>query len=133
MTHTLNKHKSQGALLRRDCSITTQNIKSLCCVAAGITALWRSTTEARIPQEKLREAATTDTTLIAQFRSLAQLVVGYRRTPEPPDPTISAKKSRYRWSGAASTLPLGREQAHVAFNPQQTLPSQPQRSARRTK
>jgi len=76
MTQTLTRHQNQTALLRITCSITAQKINSLCCAAAGITALCRSTTEVLLPLEKLRGAATTDTTLIAQVRSLAQPAQG---------------------------------------------------------
>ncbi|MFK7702903.1 hypothetical protein [Pseudomonas caspiana] len=82
MTHELTRHQNQTALLRITCSITAQKINSLCCAAAGITALCRSTTEVLIPHEKLREAATTDTTLIAQGRPPAQLVVGYKHSQQ---------------------------------------------------
>lgn len=57
-------------------SLDAQETNSLCCVAAGITAPY-STTEALIPHEKLREAASLNATLIAQNRPLAQPVVGY--------------------------------------------------------
>jgi hypothetical protein len=77
MTHTLTHNQNQTALLRNTCSITAQKTNRLCCAAAGITALCRSTTEVLIPHEKLRVAATTDTTLIAQVRSLAQPAQGY--------------------------------------------------------
>lgn len=79
MTHTLTRHQNRTALLRINCSITAQKTNSLCCAAAGITALCRSTTEVLIPHDKLREAATTNITLIAQVRSLAQPAQGYNR------------------------------------------------------
>ncbi|KPY93152.1 hypothetical protein ALO43_100628 [Pseudomonas tremae] len=69
-------HQPQAALLRNSSWSTAQKTNSLCCTAAGITALPSSTTEAPVPQEKLREAATHDATLIAQNRPPAQPVVG---------------------------------------------------------
>ncbi|KOP51108.1 hypothetical protein OX90_28700 [Pseudomonas coronafaciens pv. porri] len=69
-------HKEQAALLRNSSWSTTQKTNSLCCTAAGITALPSSTTEAPVPHEKLREAASHDATLIAQNRPPAQPVVG---------------------------------------------------------
>ncbi|WP_024692770.1 hypothetical protein [Pseudomonas syringae] len=69
-------HQPQAALLRNSSWSTTQKTNSLCCTAAGITALPSSTTEAPVPHEKLREAATHDATLIAQNRPPAQPVVG---------------------------------------------------------
>lgn len=77
MNHSLTLNRSQTALLRNSYCITAQEKKSLCCAAAGITALCRSTTEVLVPHEKLREAATTDTTLIAEDRPLAQPAQGY--------------------------------------------------------
>ncbi|SDX04431.1 hypothetical protein SAMN05444064_110186 [Pseudomonas syringae] len=68
--------QAQAALLRDSSWSTTQKTNSLCCTAAGITALPSSTTEAPVPHEKLREAATHDATLIAQNRPPAQPVVG---------------------------------------------------------
>ncbi|WP_122429339.1 hypothetical protein [Pseudomonas viridiflava] len=69
-------HQPQTALLRNSSWSTTQKTNSLCCTAAGITVLPSSTTEAPVPHEKLREAATHDATLIAQNRPPAQPVVG---------------------------------------------------------
>ncbi|NAO25915.1 hypothetical protein PsdCFBP2356_04880 [Pseudomonas syringae pv. dysoxyli] len=69
-------HLAQAALLRNSSWSTTQKTNSLCCTAAGITALPSSTTEAPVPHEKLREAATPDATLIAQNRPPAQPLVG---------------------------------------------------------
>jgi hypothetical protein len=57
--------------------LSAQETNSLCCAAAGITALSSSTTEALIPHEKLREAASPDATLTAQNGRLAQPVLGY--------------------------------------------------------
>lgn len=71
-----NDQQPQAALLRNSSWSTTQKTKSLCCTAAGITALPSSTTESPVPHEKLREAATYDATLIAQNRPPAQPVVG---------------------------------------------------------
>ncbi|MCA5973195.1 hypothetical protein KBY08_15925 [Pseudomonas sp. P135] len=69
-------HQPQAALLRNSSWSTTQKTNSLCCTAAGITALPSSTNEAPVPHEKLREAATHDATLIAQNRPPAQPLVG---------------------------------------------------------
>lgn len=68
---------SGAALLCNAIDVDTQKTKSLCCVAAGITALSSSTSEALIPHEKLREAALAAATLNAQVRPPAQPVVGY--------------------------------------------------------
>jgi hypothetical protein len=59
-------------LLCSSISVDTQKKERLCCAAAGITALPNSATEALIPYEKLREAATYDETLIAQNHPPAQ-------------------------------------------------------------
>ncbi|MGA5482125.1 hypothetical protein ACPCIT_06285 [Pseudomonas siliginis] len=78
-----DQHDTQSptALLRKETSVDTPETNSLCCAAAGIIALSSSTTEALIPHEKLREAATPNATLIAQNRPPAQPAVGYT----PPD------------------------------------------------
>lgn len=68
--------QAQAALLRNNSRSNTQKTNSLCCTAAGITALPSITTEAPAPHEKLREAATHDATLIAPNRPPAQPVVG---------------------------------------------------------
>lgn len=72
--------QSTTALLRKEISVDTLETKSLCCEAAGIIALSSSTTEALVPHEKLREAATPNATINAQKRPLAQPVVGYDRS-----------------------------------------------------
>lgn len=74
-----DKHNTQSttALLRKETSVDTPETNSLCCEAAGIIASSSSTTEALIPHEKLREAATPNATLIAQNRPPAQPAVGY--------------------------------------------------------
>jgi len=69
--------QSPTALLREEASVDTLETNSLCCAAAGIIASSSSTTEALIPHEKLREAATPNATLTAQNRPPAQPVVGY--------------------------------------------------------
>jgi hypothetical protein len=69
--------QSTTALLRKETSVDTPETNSLCCAAAGIIAPSSSTTEALIPHEKLREAATPNATLIAQNRPPAQPAVGY--------------------------------------------------------
>lgn len=68
------------ALLRATASVDAPVTNSLCCAAAGITALLQATAEPRTPHEKLRGAATPDATLIAQDRPLAQPVVGYTQS-----------------------------------------------------
>lgn len=70
------------ALLREQTSVDTLGTNSLCCAAAGIIAPSSSTTEALIPHEKLREAATPNATLTAQNRPPAQPVVGYLHAPD---------------------------------------------------
>lgn len=77
MPHAQPTAQAMTALLRNAASVDAQKTKSFCCVAAGITALCCSTTEALIPHEKLREAANPDATLIAQERPPAQPAVGY--------------------------------------------------------
>ncbi|WP_256680485.1 hypothetical protein [Pseudomonas sp. Larv2_ips] len=74
-----DQHNTQSttALLRKETSVDTPETNSLCCAAAGVIAPSSSTTEALIPHEKLREAATPNATLIAQNRPPAQPVVGY--------------------------------------------------------
>lgn len=77
MKQEQNNTQLQAALLRSASRVDAPVKNSLCCAAAGITALPSSTTEALIPHEKLRGAAHTEATLIAQERPLAQPVVGY--------------------------------------------------------
>lgn len=77
MKQVQNHTPSQAALLRSASRVDPPVKNSLCCAAAGITALPSSTTEALIPHEKLRGAAHTEATLIAQDRPLAQPVAGY--------------------------------------------------------
>ncbi|MDD1136013.1 hypothetical protein M5G22_00460 [Pseudomonas sp. TNT2022 ID233] len=76
-----DQHNTQypTALLREEASVDTLETNSLCCAAAGIIAPFSSTTEALIPHEKLREAATHNAALAAQIRPLAQLAQGYKR------------------------------------------------------
>ncbi|WP_416757226.1 hypothetical protein ACMGGD_27965 [Pseudomonas sp. BNK-6] len=78
MPHAQPTAQAMTALLRNAASVDAQKTKSLCCAAAGITALASSTTEARTPHEKLRGAATPGATLNAQSGPLAQPVEGYR-------------------------------------------------------
>lgn len=82
MTHSRDNTQVQAALLRDDSGINTPVKNSLCCVAAGIIDPLSATAETRIPQEKLREAAAPNATLIAQNRPPAQPVVGYATTYE---------------------------------------------------
>ncbi|WOE81562.1 hypothetical protein RZO07_10145 [Pseudomonas protegens] len=77
-------HQDKAALLCNASSIDTPVNNSICCAAAGITALRSSSTEALTPHQKLREAATPDATLIAQTRPPAQLVEGYTHPQYPP-------------------------------------------------
>ncbi|SEN19383.1 hypothetical protein SAMN04487857_111134 [Pseudomonas sp. ok272] len=72
-----NNTEALPALLRATASVDALVTNSLCCAAAGITALPQATAKARIPHEKLRGAATPDATLFAQDSPLAQPVVGY--------------------------------------------------------
>lgn len=75
----MDQHNTQSttALLCEEVSVDTLETNSLCCEAAGIIAPSSSTTEALIPHEKLREAATPNATLIAQNRPPAQPAMGY--------------------------------------------------------
>ncbi|MDP9526123.1 hypothetical protein [Pseudomonas protegens] len=79
MPHAQHTAQTMTALLRNFTGVDAQKTKSLCCAAAGITALARSTTEVRIPHAKLRGAATPGATLNAQSGPLAQLAQGYKR------------------------------------------------------
>jgi hypothetical protein len=74
-----DQHNTQSttALLCKGTSVDTPETNSLCCAAAGIIAPSSSTSEALVPHEKLREAATANATLIAQHRPPAQPAVGY--------------------------------------------------------
>lgn len=78
MKQVQNHTPSQAALLRSASRVDPPVKNSLCCAAAGIIAP-SSSTEALVPHEKLREAATPSATLIAQNRPPAQLVQGYKR------------------------------------------------------
>ena len=73
-----NTTQTSTALLRTANGVDTRKTNSLCCAAAGIMAPLNATAEALIPHEKLREASTPDATLIAQNRTPAQPVVGYK-------------------------------------------------------
>lgn len=91
-----DQHNSQSttALLRKETSVDTLETNSLCCAAAGIIAPSISTTEALIPHEKLREAATPNATLNAQNRPPAQLAEGYKHpacASEHPAKTAATK------------------------------------------
>lgn len=88
MSHAEPIARTMTALLRNAASVDAQETKSRCCAAAGITVLAHSTTEARTPHEKLRGAATTGATLIAQSGPLAQLAQGYK-----PPSTIKGYQS----------------------------------------
>lgn len=75
----MDQHDTQTttALFRKETSVDTPETNSLCCAAAGIIAPCSSSTEALIPHEKLREAATPNATLNAQNRPPAQPAEGY--------------------------------------------------------
>lgn len=79
----LHTTQTTTALLCNANGVDTQETKSLCCAAAGITASISATAEALIPHEKLREAATPDATLIAQNRPPAQPDFGYKPSLVP--------------------------------------------------
>ena len=79
MKMDLHTTQASTALLRTANRVDTTETNSLCCAAAGIIAPLSATAEALIPHEKLREAATSDATLIAQNRPPAQLAQGYKR------------------------------------------------------
>jgi hypothetical protein len=69
--------RPDAALLPHIPKVDAEETKSLCCEAAGITALVRATDDARIPHEKLRRAATAEATLIAWDCPPAQPAQGY--------------------------------------------------------
>lgn len=77
-----DQHNTQSptALLCEETSVDTLETNSLCCAAAGIIDPSTSTTEALIPHEKLREAATPNATLDALNRSHAQ---PFEKNPPP--------------------------------------------------
>lgn len=87
----MDQHDTQTttALLRKETSVDTLETNSLCCAAAGIIAPSSSTTEALIPHEKLREAATPNATLNAQNRPPAQPVEGYKHPSSSPSSSSS--------------------------------------------
>ncbi|MFK3971213.1 hypothetical protein ACI2KS_10850 [Pseudomonas sp. NPDC087358] len=74
--------RPDAALLPHIPKVDAQETKSLCCEAAGITALVRAADDARIPHEKLRRAATTEATLNAGYCPPAQLAQGYTHLNE---------------------------------------------------
>ena len=80
MKHSQGTTQRQAALLCDKSGVDAPVRNSLCCLAAGITALPSITTDLLTPHEKLREAAPPDATLIAQDRPLAQPVVGYTQS-----------------------------------------------------
>lgn len=92
----MDQHDSQSttALLRKKTSVDTLEIKSLCCAAAGIIAPSSSTTEAFIPHEKLREAATPNATLNAHNRPPAQPVEGYKHPSYSPEHTAKVAANK---------------------------------------
>lgn len=91
-----DQHNTQSAtaLLCKEASVDRLETNSLCCAAVGIIAPSFSTTEALVPHEKLREAATPNATLNAQSRPPAQPAEGYTH-PEcilerPPKMAVDA-------------------------------------------
>ena len=92
MKMDLHTTQAPTALLCNASGVDTLETNSLCCAAAGIVAPLSATAEALIPHEKLREAAAPDATLIAQNRTSAQPVVGYKHPPSdeeaPPKPAV---------------------------------------------
>lgn len=64
------------ALLRDTADVDAQKTKSPCC-AAGIISPISAPTDSQIPHDRLRQAAPTDTTLIASVRPHAQPAKGY--------------------------------------------------------
>ena len=97
MKHSQNNTQCQAALLCNKSGGDTPVKNSLCCVAAGITALSSSTTEVLTPHEKLREAATPDATLIAQDRPPAQPAMGYKHVSGCINALPESKASRRYW------------------------------------
>ncbi len=97
MTHSQDNTQTQAALLCNDNGIDTPVKNSLCCAAAGIIASTSATTEALIPHEKLREAATPEATLNAQNRPLAQPVVGYMHPSSCANPFPESTAGRKYW------------------------------------
>ena len=81
----MDPHTTQPstALLCNAIRVDAPETKSLCCAAAGIIPPFSATTEVLIPHEKLRDATTTDATLIAQNRPPAQPVKGYKWVYSP--------------------------------------------------
>ena len=71
----LHTTPSSSALLCSAIRVDAPETNSLSCAAAGIIAPLSATTEALIPHEKLREAATPDSALLAQARPPAQPVL----------------------------------------------------------
>ncbi len=76
MTHAQNTTLPKPAFLRNNEGITTP-VNNSYCEAVSIIVPSNSSTEALIPHEKLREAATPNATLNAQNRPPAQPCVGY--------------------------------------------------------
>jgi hypothetical protein len=94
-----DRHDTQSmtALLCKETSVAVLKTNSLRCEAAGIIASSNSTTEALIPHEKLREAATHNATLIAQNRPLAQ--------PAEESKRFSAKVIQYHFTRRFTSEP----------------------------
>ena len=69
------------ALLREALGVDAQKTKSLCCAAAGIISTLNAPADPQIPQDRLRQAAPADATLIASDRPHAQLAKGYTHLP----------------------------------------------------
>ncbi|WP_122549794.1 hypothetical protein [Pseudomonas viridiflava] len=95
--------EAQAALLRSSSWSNTKKTNSLCCKAAGIAAVPSGTTEASVPHEKLRGAASHDAMLIAPNRPPAQPVVGDKalsQNCERPFQSECPVKELYRFPNA---------------------------------
>lgn len=69
------------ALLRKGAGVDAQKTKGLCCAAAGIISPPNTHADSQVPHDRLRQAAPTDTTLIASVRQHAQPAKGYTHAP----------------------------------------------------
>lgn len=69
------------AFFRNYSRVDTLKTKSLCCAAAGITALGSCVPQVLIPHEMLRGAGSIEASLIAQCAPPAQPAEGYNSLP----------------------------------------------------
>lgn len=97
MKNQQNNTSAQSALLRTANGGDTLETNSLCCAAAGIIAPPSATAEALIPHEKLRGAALSDATLIAQARPLAQPALGYTPASNAVEYPPQSKPGQRYW------------------------------------